>query len=72
MDQLDALALAGQCLLGVLGFMALIGLALALVNWIGRRRGEKTDAPASQNTGDAGGTAGHKTIEQSTTKDKGE
>ena len=41
MDQLDALALAGQCLLGVLGFMALIGLALLLVNWIGRRRGER-------------------------------
>ena len=47
-------------------------LALLLVNWIGRRRGEKTDAPASQNAGDTGETAGHKTIEQSTKKDKGE
>ena len=72
MDQLDALALAGQCLVGVLGFMALIGLALLLVNWVGRRRGEKTNAPASQNAGDTGETAGHKTIEQSTKKDKGE
>ena len=51
MSQLDALALAGQCLLGVLGFMALIGLALLLVNWIGRRRGEKTDAPAPRTPG---------------------
>ena len=49
MDQLDALALAGQCLLGVLGFMALIGLALLLVNWIGRRRGEKTGFSGENN-----------------------
>lgn len=65
MNQMDALALAGQCLLGILGFMALIGLALALVNWIGRRRGGKPKAPESRKAGD-----GDK--EQLILKDKGE
>ena len=67
MGQMDALALAGQCFLGLLAFMALIGLVLVLVNFVGRRRGNRADAPRTHNAADDG-----KLIEQSTTKDKGE
>ena len=65
MDQLDALALAGQCLLGVLGFMALIGLALLLVNWIGRRgKGGRAGLPERRGHGRNCRTQNHRTIDQ--------
>ncbi len=67
MDQMDALLLVGESLLGILAFMALIGLALVLVNLIGRRRGQKPGIPEPKDAADSG-----ETMEHSITKDKGE
>ena len=71
MDQMDTLLLAGRSLLGILAVMALIGLALVLVNFIGRRHGGKPNAPEQSEQGRKKEETGENQ-EQLNLKDKGE
>lgn len=74
MDQMDALLKMGESFLGILAIMALIGLVLALVNFIGRRRGKKPGAPeqSARTQGDPPGGPAAGENDHPILKDKGE
>ena len=73
MNQIDTLFLVGKSLLGILGIMALIWLALVFVNFLGRRRGNPPDASQKQETGaEPPRLDSDEHMEHSNLKDKGE